>query len=177
MLRSIRPVLLFSVLGVLLLSGCRTYGGYDTAPKTYEAMQKTVQSFEDELARAKADLRKLEEAAAEADTLRSLAHEFQELVAEHESLLDTQHQRVDWLSPDATYRSLHNAYGATVTERRMMRQKYQRTIKQVRAIVQGTSAARTPLRTGKRQYTVRPIGFPKQNAGSELTMEQALRGL
>lgn len=163
--------------GVLLLSGCRTYGGYDAEPKTYEAMQKTVQSFEGELDRAEADLRRLKEAASETDTLQSLAEQFRGLVDEHTSLLDAQHRRIERLSPDASYRTLHQAYGATITEQRVMRRKYQRAIRQVRAVVQDSASARTPMQTVERQYTARPIGFPKQNAEATPTMEQALRGL
>lgn len=176
MLRSFRSLLLFVVVGGLVLGGCRTYGGYDTESKTYEAMQKAVQSFEDELSRAQADLRKLENAGMEADTLQSLANQFHDLIAEHKSLLETQHKRIERLSADAAYRALHRAYGATVTEQRMMQQKYQRAIKNVQAVVQGTSAQTSVPKT-ERQYTIRPIGFPKQNEKGPLTMERALRGL
>lgn len=176
MVRSYRSLLFFAVAGLVVLSGCRTYGGYDAGPKTFEAMQRTVRSFEDELDRAEADLQKLEKAAPKADTLQVLGHRFRELVEEHESLLDTQHRRVERLSPDATYRTLHQAYGATITEQRLIRQRYQRLITEVRTVVQG-SVDRAPKRTGTRQYTVRPVGFPEQKPEQDLTIEEALRGL
>lgn len=176
MLRSDYHALMFAAVGVLLLGGCRTYGGYDAEPKMYEAMQRTVQSFEDELGRAKADLRRLEKAAAEADTLQALAEQFHGLVNEHASLLDAQHHRVERLSADASHRALHKAYGATITEQRMMRQKYQRAIRTVRATVQDTVAQASPPETN-RKYTVRPVGFPAPENERQLSMEQALQGL
>lgn len=176
MLQAHRSVLYAALAGLLILSGCRTYGGYDTKPKTYEAMQKAVQSFEAKLERTKTDLQALEQAATEADTLQSMAEEFQSLVNEHESLMEAQRGRVERLGPDATYRNLHRAYGATVTEQRLMEQKYQRVIRTIYATVQDTMAQEASSETN-RQYTIRPIGFPDLDDEQQLTMKQALRGL
>lgn len=175
MLHPRHTLLYIAVLG-LLLSGCRTYGGYDTKPKTYEAMQKAVQSFEDEFTRSKNDLQKLESAAARAETLQPMVKQFQGLIDEHESLLQKQRDRVERLSPGSTYRNLHTAYGATVTEQRMMQQKYQRVIRTVRTTVRDTTVQASRPETGRR-YTVRPIGFPPSDERAQLSMEQALRGL
>lgn len=175
MLRSRHSVLLVAFVG-LLLCGCRIYGGYDTEPKTYQAMQEAIQTFEDELSRAETDLQKLKTAAANADTLQSLAQQFHALLEEHKSLLQKQRDRVERLSPDASYRTLHNAYGATVSEQHLMQQNYQRVIRTVRATVQGT-AAPTSRPDRNRRYTIRPIGFPTPTNEKQLTMERALRGL
>jgi hypothetical protein len=59
----------------------------------------------------------------------------------------------------------------------MTKQKYQRVIRSVRGVVQGTpmtTAAATPKTD--RQYTIRPINFPKLQERPPLTMEQALEG-
>ncbi len=178
MLPSHRSVLYVAIAGLLVLSGCRMYGdgGYGTKPKTYEAMQKAVQSFEDDLNRAETNLHTLEDAATKADTLRPLAEQFHALVDEHESLLASQRERVERLGPDATYRNLHQAYGATVTEQRLMQQKYQRVITTVGATVRDT-AAQTASSETDRQYTIRPINFPPSEDGKTLSMEQALQGL
>lgn len=177
MLHSRRSLLLSALVAVLVLGGCRTYGGYDTQPKTYQALQNAVQSFEQELGRAQADLEALQGAAAQSDTLQALAERLKTHVDEHESLLETQRERIQDLSPESSYRALHTAYGATVTEQRMTKQKYQRVIRSVRGVVQGTpmtTAAATPKTD--RQYTIRPINFPKLQEQPPLTMEQALQG-
>ena len=176
MLRSQFFPLLFAVVG-LLLGGCRTYGDkYDTKPKTYQALQNAVQTFENELDRAETDLKTLEAAASKADTLQPMAEHFEGLHEEHDSLLQTQRDRIERLSPTSTYRNLHSAYGATVTEQRIMRQKYQRVLRTVYATVQDTTVQASRPKTD-RQYTVRPLGFPTPEGEPELTMTQALRGL
>jgi DNA repair ATPase RecN len=160
----------------LTLSGCRTYGGYDSKPKTYQAMQKAVQTFEEEFDQAETDLRKLETAAVEIDTLQALAVQYRDLIDEHESLLQKQQDRIERLSSSSSYRNLHVAYGATVTEQRMVQQKYQRVTRTVRAVVQEAPVQEARVKSDRR-YTVRPIGFPRAEEKRPLSMEQALQGL
>lgn len=164
---------LFFLVTLLVLSGCRTYGGYDTQAKNYEAMQNAVQSFEDDLNRAQADLQTLEEAAT-SDTLEALARQFQDHVHEHEELLQTQQERVRRLSADASYRALQRAYGAMVTEQKMMEQKYQRVIRTVQATVQD-GGVETASSASTRRYTITPVNFPDAETDAELTMEGALQ--
>ena len=175
MLHPRHALLCLAVLG-LALSGCRTYGGYDSKPKTYRAIQKAVQTFGEEVDQAERDLRMLETAAVEIDTLQALAAQYRDLIDEHESLLQEQQDRVERLSPTSTYRNLHAAYGATVTEQRMMQQKYQRVTRTVQAVVQEAPVQEARVK-GDRRYTVRPIGFPPAEEKEQLTMGQALRGL
>jgi len=171
-----RFVLLSTVVGLLVLGGCRTYGGYDSEPKTYKAMRSTVDSFESDLNRAEANLRRLEEAATEGDTLQSFVREFRGLIEKHRSLLEKQKRRLKRLSRKSSYRALHRAYGATVTERRLTRQRYQRTIRNLGRAVQGSTAVRTPSPDAERQYTTKPIGFPDSEPADTLSLEEALRG-
>lgn len=165
---------LFVFVTLLVLSGCRTYGGYDTEAKNFEAMQNAVQSFEDDLNRAQAELQTLEEAAT-SDTLQALADRYQDHIHEHEALLETQQERVRRLSPDASYRTLQRAYGATVTEQQMMDQKYQRVVRTVQATVQDAASEETPS-TSTRRYTINPVNFPDAETDTELTMDRALQG-
>jgi hypothetical protein len=171
-----RSLLSLVVAALLVLGGCRTYGGYDTKPKTYQALEKSVASFADELNRAETEGRTLADAASTSDSLQALADEYEALLSEHESLLKTQRDRVERLSPSSGYRALHHAYGATVTEQRMMEQKYERLTRTVQATVREAQAAAATVK-GERRYTIRPIGFPSVRDEGELTMERALRGL
>jgi len=142
-------------------------------------MQNAVQAFEEELSRAQADFQTLEDAAStdtlETDTLEALARQFQDHIDEHEELLEAQRERVDRLDADAAYRTLHRAYGATVTEQRIMEQKYQRVIRTVRATVQDDEVEAASA-DSTRRYTIRPVDFPDPEADTELTMERALQG-
>lgn len=157
---------------LLVLSGCRTYGGYDTQAKNYEALQNAVQSFEADLNRAQADLQTLEEAAS-TDTLEALAGRLQDHIHEHEELLQTQKERLHRLSPETSYRALQRAYGATVKEQNMIEQNYQRVVRTVQATVQETDAEPA---SSTRRYTIAPVNFPDSEDNTELTMERALQG-
>ncbi|WP_251952807.1 hypothetical protein [Salinibacter ruber] len=172
MLRANRFVLLLAFVG-LLASGCRTYGGYDTKPKTYQAMQRSVEAFADELDRAEADFRTLADAAEASDTLQALAEDYQALLDEHEALLETQRGRVERLSASSAYRSLQRGYGATVKEKNIMMKKYRHLVRSVHATVQGTQVGPTAP-DAERRYTIRPVNFPSLQDEERLSMEQAL---
>lgn len=175
MLRLDRFVLALAFVG-LLLSGCRTYGGYDSEAKTYQAMQRSVEAFADELDRAEAELQTLADAAKESDTLQSLVHDYEGALEEHRALLETQRRRLERLSASSGYREIQRAYGATVTEQRMMEQNYRRLVRAVRVTVQGTGLDLPPPQE-EQQYTIRPANFPSLRTGERLSMEQVLRGL
>lgn len=169
-------LLLVTTVGPMLCIGCRTYGGHGSGPKTYEALQSAVQSFESDLDRGKADLRRLKRAASEADTLQRFVERYRSHIDEHRSLLETQRQRINRLSPEASYRSLHRAYGATLTEQRMMQNKYQHTIRNVQGVFRKNTEAGEETRKNERRYTIEPIGFPDLDAKQNLTLEEVLRG-
>lgn len=172
-----RTVPLLVALGLLIVTGCRTYGGYGVQEKTYEAMQSTVQTFESELERARADLKRLKDAASQRPALASVATRYEETISRHESLLAKQRRRLSRLSADSEPRTLHNAYGATLTERRIVRQKYQWVIREVQSVVQGARQTAARGAPPARQYTTTPVGFPESETSGRLTMAQALQGL
>ncbi|WP_103029065.1 hypothetical protein [Salinibacter altiplanensis] len=174
MLRTDRFLFMLVLVG-LLASGCRTYSGYDSKPKTYQAMQRSVEAFADELDRAEADFQTLKDAAEASDSLQSLTDAYQGLLDEHESLLETQRSRVERLSASSAHRSLHRGYGATVKEKRMVMRKYRRLVRSVHATVQGERAGPSSPDT-ERRYTIRPMNFPSLRDGGQLSMEQALAG-
>jgi len=178
MVRSRTFAFCLALIGVALLSGCRTYGDgkYGTSTKTYEALQQAVQSFEADLSEATSNYEQLQEAAAQADTLRELADQYHSALEQHKSFLKKQHDRLDRLSTESSYRNLHRAYGAAVTEQQMTEQDYQRIIRAVQTVVQEDTAA-SPRAPQNRQYTIRPINFPREDGPNRLTMKQALQGL
>lgn len=158
----------------MVLSGCRTYGDFGAEAKTYRLLEETVLDFEENLDAAKQDLHKLEEAAADVESLHSMVDRYQSLTHEHEALLEKQRSRVERLSADAGYRDIHRAFGATVTEQRMMEQKYRRALKTIRAHVQDTPMEVPAVARLDRRYTVKPIGFPKKQGEDRLSMERVL---
>jgi len=171
-------ILALAMAGLLVLTGCRTYGNekYDTGPKTYQAIQKTVQRMEQELGRAQSDLRRLDAAAERLDTLRSLAAQYRGYVASHEAALAGHREQVEPLTAESSYRSLHRAYSAMITDRRLLDTKYRRAVRNVWAAVRDTVRPPTPPRDPSR-YVITPVNFPRVGRGGPLTMADALRPL
>lgn len=167
----------FLLLACLIgLSGCRTYGDYDSEAKTYEAIQWSLQQFSDELTQAEEDLRRLEEEAADVEALQPLTDRFHNLVEEHRSLIDQQRQIVEELSEDSGYRTLRRTYSSMVTEQRLLIRQYQRAIQNVQSVAQESAAGDVSMRD-ESQYVIEPLGFPRARQGESLTMSEALQAL
>lgn len=171
---SLRIARLVPLVALLLLTGCRTYGGYETEAKTYTALQQTHRQFATELERAKADLNLLEEAAAENEALEPLADRFAGIVARHEQVLAEQQDLLRRLSPESSYRDLHRAFGAVVTDRRLTAKRYNRAVVAVQAAVRGVPVANAI--TPRSYYVVEPLDYARLDNADRLTMQEALRG-
>lgn len=116
---------------VLLVSGCRMYGGYGSERAIHNQMERIVERFEEDLTRAQADLRALEAAAPGHPTLNVLTAQYARLISAHEAVLDEQRQVVAGLSAESTYRSLHRSYGSLISEQQLIRQQYQGVLRYV----------------------------------------------
>lgn len=178
----------FLLVGLLVLVGCRTYGGYDSEARTYEEMQQMVEEFSQEFNQAEEDLHQLEEAASENDALQPLATQFHDLVEQHRVLVEEHRERVDGLSPESGYRDLSRTYRAMAKEQFTLTRHYHRLVRSVRATVQeGTSGQPSfeeedpyPPRAASRTesvYSIEPLGFPESRQEDSLTMEEALQAL
>jgi type IV pilus biogenesis protein CpaD/CtpE len=165
------------LVGALMLVGCRTYGdeGYGTEPKTYAAIQQTVQQMEQGLSRAESDLRRLQSAAASADTLEGLVDRYRELVESHETTLEQHRGQAEALSAESAYRTLHRIYGAMITDQRLLDRQYERTTRKVWATVRDTTLPRAPNRM-ESSYSITPVQYPRSER-PEISMAEALRGL
>lgn len=170
---------IIALIGLLILGGCRTYGNekYETGPKTYEALQKTMTQLEQELGRAQSDLQRLESAAKAHPELQPMAERYRSYVASHEAALEGHREQAERLSTGSAYRTLHRAYGALVTDQRLLRKQYQRTTQEVWATVRDTAIPRKPTRDRSR-YVNTPVNFPRvRDRKQGATMAEALRAL
>lgn len=168
------PVLILA--GLLFLVGCRTYGNekYETGPKTYDALQQTVTQLDQELGRAESALRRLEAAAESRSDLQPLAERYRSYVESHEAALEGHREKAEQLSADAAYRTLHRAYGAAVTDHRILQSQYLRTTQKVWAVVRSTESPRKPIRS-RSEYVDTPVNFPEAYGEVQVTMAEALR--
>jgi len=176
---SVSPRVLSLVLaGVLVLTGCRTYGNekYETGPKTYQSIQETVEQMEQDLGRAQADLRRLEAAAETMGALEPLAARYQSYVQAHEAALAGHRDQAERLSPGSSYRSLHRIYGAMVMDRRLLETKYERAVRTVWATVRDTTIPRKRAQDPSR-YVITPVNFPRVRQRGPITMADALRAM
>lgn len=169
-------VLVLVLAGVLVLTGCRTYGNekYETGPKTYQSIQETVEQMEQDLGRAQADLRRLEAAAETMGALEPLAVRYQSYVQSHEAALAGHREQAERLTPESSYRTLHRIYGAMVTDRRLLETKYERAVRTVWATVRDTTIPRRRAQDPSR-YVVTPVNFPRVRQRGDITMAEALR--
>lgn len=171
---SIRSIVLVPVLALLVLTGCRTYGGRDTEAKTYQQMQQAVRQFSDDLGRAEADLQSLESAAESNAALQPFAERFASVVERHEDTLAEHQSKVDALTASSGYRDLHRAYGAIITDQRLIGKLYNRVVDNVHATVRGIPLAQTDS-LGPSYYQVEPLEYDRIRNAERLTMDQALR--
>lgn len=169
------PVLL---IAVLILAGCRTYGdqGYESGPKTYDAIQQILQQLEQDLGRAQSDLRRLSSVADTSDRLRGLADRYRTLVAMHETTLEEHRAQSERLSRGSDSRTLHRIYGAMITDRRLLQRQYERTTQSVWAIVRDTTVPRIPVRLAS-SYNITPVQYPETEDRGIVSMSAALRAV
>ena len=127
-------IFLFCTLSIVVLSGCRTYGGYDSEEATYNQIVEINSQFANDLERARGDLSRLEQAANQMASLSEYVHEYEELLSHHEhmieehaALTETLEVRtgfVGQLTP--AYRNLNRALGYIAAEQAAMRNSYYR---------------------------------------------------
>ena len=128
---SVRTLPVF--FAVLLLTGCRTYGGYDTEPATYDQIVDINAQFQQDLERAKGELAVLTRAASSDSELGEAVENLEELVARHEELiayhaeitaaLDVKTGALGRLS--TSYRDLNRTLGAIAAEQLGMHKNYE----------------------------------------------------
>ncbi|PEN06672.1 hypothetical protein CRI93_08485 [Longimonas halophila] len=166
------------ILGVLalmlLLTGCRTYGGYDTEARTYAQMQQANSQFADDLTRAEGELDALQNAASTNANLEPMAEHYADLVESHRETLETHQALVESLSADTGYRTLSRQYGRLVTEQRMLGQQYRSVTERVYAAVTGNPEP-TRMVPESESYTT-PYIYRRMENQPMRTMSAALNG-
>lgn len=167
-----RAFLAGCLLAVSLLGGCRTYGGYGSEAATYAQIQKANQRFEQDLARAQAELSTLESASE--PLLQTLADRFARIVEAHEAILDEHKQLAEQLSEGSSYRALHRTYGAIVVEQRVLRAQYQELLEHVYDAFPADTTSVTAV--VEQPYALIPPYYARISAaGRSITVNDVLR--
>ncbi|NBC15754.1 MAG: hypothetical protein GVY18_00385 [Bacteroidetes bacterium] len=162
-----RRLALVLVVGLgMLVTGCRTYGGYGTEAETLEQIQQTVDRFADALDRARGNLSLLQDAANDNAAYADAAEKYAEAVAAHEAALAYARDLSEEAAADpGDYRLLSRAYGAIVTDLRLAGDRYtritdvlQQTLQTPEALPGGMTLAQRWVRAVPlvSRYQVRP---------------------
>lgn len=114
---------------LVLLTGCRTYGSYDSTNLTLTEIEAANQLFEGELSRAQAELATLQQAASQNPMLADVAEAYAGAVALHEDML-AQHQAYAEEASEhrRNYRVQHRTFGAISAEQMIVKERYYRAL-------------------------------------------------
>lgn len=173
--------LLFGALFLVMISGCRTYGGYGTTELIPQQMQQAVQQFEDDLERAESDILALSEATAQNAALEPAETQYRDLVALHQTFLEAHRATLDEYEDGGTYRALNREYGAMIAEQRLIEMRYAEMHARIRRISSGqppTSEATPAIgSTLASRNFVNPNFYSRVQNRQPLSMQEALRGM
>lgn len=150
------------LLLALTLTGCRTYGGdYGVREAMLSRIEQANQRFAESLERARGEREALQRAARSNPALTPLAARYAAVVARQEETVETHRMMAEgltarsnilftWVGPDA-YRTLHNTYGAIISDQRILQDRYDKVLRAVEQAVGGSDAARTAPEEGRYQ--------------------------
>ena len=126
-----RFLVLASVL-LVVLSGCRTYGGYDSEAALFGQIEESNKVFANDLEKAKGELQRLEQAAQRNSALSSFVTDYEMLLEKHSHMveahaelaseLDVKTGFLGQLTP--SYRNLNRALGYIAAEQAAMKGHY-----------------------------------------------------
>ena len=151
------------VLVVVLLSSCRTYGGYGTEQATYDRIEAINASFSGDLAGARAQLPILQQASQGRADLRPFVQRYERLLERHAAMVDAHATLLATLRVKtgplgrltSSYRDLNRAFGAIVSEQKEMEMAYEEIALRVRKTVLGDAfTAEMPREIGR--YEIAP---------------------
>lgn len=134
-----------SLLVVFLLSGCRTYGGYDSEEATFGQIAESNKVFANDLEKARGELQKLEQAAQGNSALSPYVSDYEMLLEKHSHMVEEHAKLASELDVNTgflgrltpAYRNLNRALGYIAAEQAAMKGRYH----QLAAHIEGSSYA------------------------------------
>jgi len=159
-------------MALIVATGCRTYGRYDSEPKTVAEIERINEQFARALSRAEADRAALRSAASEDARLQPLSHEFEAVVADHSRIVAGHETAFAALESGAGYRSASRLLGAIVTDQHSITDRYRSIAQQVRRM---TGHDLNPLRDPSTYQQVPPYYVALQNNASLSSVAEAIK--
>ena len=173
----------YSLLALLLLTGCRTYGGFDSEEALYAQIEKTNQQFEDELTRAKAELNLIRNAASSNRLFASFAAQYEEILSTHEAAVADHAALFESLEVKTgpigrltqSYRKLNRGLGAILAEQNQIRDSYVHLLNNINRVAKDDAYVPVTIPEEGRYQAVPPFYESIRFALESLSMEQAIQ--
>ena len=163
----LNPALLFAAL--LMLTGCRTYGGYGSEDAIYQEIQETAERYADRAERLAGDYQALTDAAADDAELAAYSLVLATLIERQEDALAFHLQTASSVEDGDSYRKLSRALGAMITEQQMIEDLYASLVADI--IGDPGLSRRDPSR-----YSLVPAGLARVEADLlDLSIRDAVR--
>ncbi|MFW5955202.1 MAG: hypothetical protein ACOCSK_00490 [Rhodothermales bacterium] len=148
------------ILGVLLFTGCRSYGGFDSRDELYTQLQRASAEFERELLEAQRLSDELAERALAHPEYERISQDLGTIIALHEAMLAENRSTIEELSENSPYRSLARAYGAVISDQDVLRRMLQQTTE----VIDGAAELDVTPRPIVSPYSVVPVFYHRAAA-------------
>lgn len=171
---------------VLTLTGCRTYGAYESTEKQQVALNEAVAQFAQALPRMEGEAAALRTRAGTDSALARVVEDYDRLLADGRALLDAQQQRAatygevrgtsalrEWVGA-SRYRPLYESYRATITEQQMISERYYALLQRAAGRADTTNYLHENVLSA-RYMTVPPFYYRAANASRVPSIAAALR--
>ena len=120
------------LLVFVVLTGCRTYGGYDTEQASYDRIETINALFAQDLEKAKGELQFIQQAAGNDAELQAAVAQYEALLAQHEAMVAAHDELASTLVVNTgflgklttSYRDLNRGLGYIATDQLTMRNQY-----------------------------------------------------
>lgn len=145
------------LLALIVLAGCRTYGGYGSEEATYVQIEKAVDWATQERARLSNDEMALREASERLPFLEDFAPRLELLSARLTADMDAWSKLAGGIDASAPYRDLNQALGAMIAERQRYEDQYRRLADDVAAVLDGSRVGPPP----EARYQVAPAFYSR----------------
>jgi hypothetical protein len=143
------------LLSLLLLAGCRTYGGHGSEEGKLTQVARLVEWAGQEQGRLSGDELALREGAERIPALVAYLPRLSDLSASLADATSRWASRADRLGPMSSYRELSRALGSMIAERQGYEDRYRRMTDDMAAALAGQEAAPRPAS----RYQVAPAHY------------------
>lgn len=169
--------LFLTIALLVVVSGCRSYGGYGSEEVMYRQIVQMIDRFEEDLERARGQLTVLDGAVEGDSLLAEMVDRYALLVRGQEAILDENRRLAGELSAGSSYRSLRRVHGSILAAQRTLGVQREGLLRAFSAAADtaGTADPTTSV-AGERPYALVPPYYARiENAQQATSVGGVLR--